>query len=165
MTAGIEVQVRKIRSIGPDIIKELIKKHYVMGIITAHRLPRLEVSPHAPEPEVLPGVFKLTPYAEESAGHIKLIGIQAELFPQDFKRVDSTVRRWGLKLVVQKAGVGFFEIEGVAVVSDGYVTRTEELMEFFNKSPIVIEILFVAGEVGQCFNNDPLLVRPTIGEA
>ncbi len=165
MAAGIEVQVRKIRSIGPDIIKKFIKQHYVMGIITAHSLPGFGITPHAPEPEVLPGVWKLSPYSQESAGGIKLIGIQAELFPQDFKRVYGAERRWGLKLVVQKAGVGFFEIEGIAVVSDGYVTRTEELMEFFNKSPIVIEILFVAGEVGQRLNNDLALVRPAVGEA
>ena len=163
--AGIEIQVGQIRSIGLDVVVERVKKHYVMGIITAHLGPGLTIPPHTPEPQVLPGVWKLSPYAKESASGVKLIGIQAELFPQDFKRVDGSIRRWRFKLVINKASVGFFEVEGVAIVSNGYITRTEELMKFFDELPIVLEIGLVPGEVRESSDNCLVLTLPAIGEA
>ncbi len=165
MPAGIEIQVRKIRGVWHDVVIERIKKHYVMGIITAHQGPGLHVAPHTAKPEVLAGVFKFTPYAKESAGGVKLIGVQAELFPQDFKRVNGAVRRWRFKLVVEKSGVGFFKVEGVAIVSDNYITTTKDLMEFFDKSPVIIEGLFVSRVVRQSADCHLFAITPTIGEA
>ncbi len=166
MEPRIEIQVGKIRGPWSDVLVERVKKHYVMGIITAHLGPGLLVPSHTTQPEVFSGVWKLTPYAEETARGIKLVGIQAELFPEDFKRVNRSPRRWRFKLVVDKSGVSFFEIEGIAIVGNGYITRTEELMEFFNQHPVVVGMLFISGVIGQSSDND--LTRsmfPTIGKA
>ncbi len=165
MTVGIEIQIGKIRGPWLNMVVERIKKHYVMGIITAHDFPGLLITTHASEPKMLSGVFKLTPYAKEAAGGVKLIGIQAELFPKDFKRVYGAVRRWRFKLVVDKSGVGFFEIEGIAIVSDGYITTTQELMKFFDERPVVVEDLLIAGEIRERHNRDLTLTLPTVGEA
>jgi len=167
MTSGasVEIQIGKIRGPWLDVVIERIKKHYIMGIITAHLGPGLTIPPHATEPQVLPGVWKLSPYAQESASGVKLIGIQAELFPQDFKRVDGSVRRWRFKLVINESRVGFFEVEGVAIVSNSDITRTEELMKFFDELPIILEISSVSGEVGESPDNCLVLTLPAIGEA
>ncbi len=159
MAAGIEVQIGKVRGPWLDIVVELVRKHYVMGIITAHQGPGLLVPPHAPEPEMLPGVWKLSSYSQEAAGSVKLIGIQAELFPEDFKRIHGAVRRWRFKLVVNKPSVGFFEVEGIAVVSDGYVTRTEELVKFLDKEAIILDISLVPPIVGERSDGDLLVPR------
>ncbi len=164
MAAVIEIKVRKIRGPWQDVVKQLVKKNYVMGIITAHPFPGLGITSHTAKPEVLPGVWKLTPYAKESAGGVKLVGIQAELFPQDFKRVNGSVRRWRLKLVINKTSVGFFEVEAVAIVRDGYVTRTEEIMEFLNELPIVLEVIPIPFEVREGSDCYFALSFPTIGE-
>ena len=163
--ASIEIQIGEIRGPWPDVTVKRIKKHYVMGIITAHLGPGVPISSHAAEPQVLPGVWKLSPYAQESASGVKLIGIQAELFPQDFKRVDGSIRRWRFKLVINKAGVGFFEVEGVAIVSNSDITRTEELMKFFDELPIILEVSSVSGEVGESPDNCLVLTLPSVGEA
>ncbi len=149
MAAGIEIQVGEIRGPWSDVLIERVKKGYVMGIITAHQGPGLHVPPHTAEPEMLSGVWKLTPYSKKTTGGVQLIGIQAELFPEDFKRVDGSIRRWGCKLVVEKSSVGFFEVKLIAVVSDGYITRTEELMKFFDERPVIAEVLFISRVVGQ----------------
>ncbi len=164
MAAGIEIQVGKIRGPWLDIVVERIKKHYVMGIITAHGSPGFPVTTHTAKPEVLPGVWKLTPYSEKTAGGIQLIGIQAELFPQDFKRINGLVRRWRFKLVVYKAGVGFFEIEGVAVVSDNYITRTEEVMQLFYERPVVVEPFLIPWIIGERPNYNRIIIGPPICE-
>ncbi len=165
MAAGIEVQVGKIRGPWLNVVIERVRKHYVMGVITAHHVPGFEIPTHTPKPEMLAGVWKLPSYTQESAGGIKLVGIQAELFPEDFKRVDGAVRRWRLKLVINKSGVGFFEVEGIAIVSNGYITGTKELMEFFYEHPVVIEIFFVPSiirEGSHCYFTLPF---PAVSEA
>ena len=165
MTPRIEIQVRKIRGPWSDIVVERVKKHYVMGIITAHLSPRLPVTTHTAEPEVLPGVWQLTPYAEEAARGVKLIGIQAELFPQDFKRVHGAVRRWRFKLMVDKSGVGFFEIEGVAIMRDGDVATTQELMKILDQEAVVRQVLFISRVFWERFDGDLAVPSPSIGEA
>ncbi len=165
MATRIEIHVGNIRGPWPDVFVERVKKHYIMGVITAHFGPGCRIPPHTAKPEVLPGVFKLTPYAKKSTGGVKLVGIQAELFPQDFKRVNGAVRRWRFKLVIDKSGVGFFEVEGIAIVSDGYIAVTEELMKFFDEHPVMIEVLLVAGEIGQRPDGHLAVSCPTVGEA
>ncbi len=165
MAARIEIEVGKIRGPWFNVVIERVKKHYVMGVITAHLLPRLPVTTHTAEPEMLPGVWKLTPYAKESAGGVKLIGIQAELFPQDFKRVNGSVRRWRLKLVVDKSGVGFFKIEAIAIVRDGYIAGTKELMEFFDKDPVIVETLLIDRIIWESADYYFFAITPTVGEA
>ncbi len=166
MAAGIEIQVGKIRGPWLDIVVERVKKHYVMGVITAHNFPRLDVTPHTAKPEVFPGVWQLAPYAKKSASGVKLVGVQAELFPQDFKRVNGAVRRWRCKLMIDKSGVGFFEIELIAIVRNRDITGTKELMKFFDQNPVILEGLFVGSwEVREGPYGDLVIVRPTIGEA
>ncbi len=164
MTAGIEIQVREIWGPWFNVVIERVKKHYVMGVITAHLLPRLPVTTHTAKPEMFSGVWKLTPYAKESTGGVKLIGIQAELFPQDFKRVNGSVRRWRLKLVVDKSGVGLFKIEAIAIVRDGYIAGTKELMEFFDKEPIVVEALLIDRIIWKSADYYFFAITPTVGE-
>ncbi len=165
MAARVKIEVREIRGPWLDVIIKRAKKHYVMGIISAHQGPGLSIPPHTAEPEVFPGVWKLTPYSQESAGGVKLIGIQAELFSEDFKRINGAVRRWRFKLVVNKSGVGFFKVEGVAVVSHSYVTRTEELMQFLDEHPIVVDVRLIPFIVGQGSNSDLFVIGPAVCEA
>ena len=165
MTARIEIQIGKVRSIGLNIIKERVKKHYVMGIITAHKSPGVSIALHATEPEVLPGVWKLSPYAEETARGIKLIGIQAELLPQDLEGVDGAVGRWRFKLMVNKSGVGFFEVEAIAIVSDGYIATAEELMKILDQELVVREILLVTRVAWEGLDRYLASPLPTIREA
>ena len=165
MATRIKIQVRKIRGPWLNIVKQRVEQDDVMAIITAHRRPRFRVASHTPQPEMFPGVWKLTPYAKETTGGIKLIGIQAELLPQDLEGVDGAVGRWRFKLMVNKSGVGFFEVEGIAIVSDGYIAVTEELMKFFDEHPVMIEVLLVAGEIGQRSDNHLTIASPTVGEA
>ena len=165
MTPRIEIKVGKIRGPWLNMVVERVKKNYVMGVITAHRRPGLLVTSHAPKPEVLTGVWHLTPYAEEAAGGVKLIGIQAELFPQDFKRVHGAVRRWRFKLVVDKSGVGFFEIKGVAIMRDGYVATTQELMKILDQEAVVRQVLFISRVFWERFDSDLAISGPSVGEA
>ena len=164
MAAGIEIEIGKVRGPWPDVVIERVKKHYVMGIITAHSGPGLAVAPHAAEPEMLPGVWKLSPYAQKTAGGVKLIGVQAELFSKDFKRVDGAVRRWRFKLVINESSVGFFEVEGIAIVGDGYVTRTEELMKFFDEFPIILEVVLVSRIIRKGPNGYFAFSFPAVGK-
>ncbi len=165
MAAGIEIEVREIRGPWLNIVVQGIKKHYVMGIITAHDGPGLTITPHTTEPEVFAGMWKLSPYAQESTGGVKLVGVQAELFPQDFKRINGAVRRWRFKVVVDKPSVGFFKVEGIAIVSDGYIAGTKELMEFFDKEPVIVEALLVERIVRKSADGHLFAITPTIGEA
>ncbi len=165
MAARIEVQVGKIRGPWLDVVVERVHKYYIMGIIAAHLRPCLRVTPHTAKPEVLPGVWKLTPYAKEATSGVKLVGIQAELFPKNLQSVDGTIRRWRLKLVVNKSGVGFFEVESVAIVRDGYIATTEELVEFLNEEPVLIATLFISGVVRESSDMNLVFPLPLVSEA
>ncbi len=165
MAARIKIEVRKIRGPWLDIVKELVKQGDVMAVITAHRPPRLGVPPHTPKPEVFPGVWKLTPYAKESAGGVKLIAIQAELLPQNLEGVDGAVGRWRFKLMVNKSGIGFFEIEAIAVVSNGDIATAEELMEVLDQEPVVGEVLFVTRIVWEGLDRYLATALPAVREA
>ena len=165
MAAGIEIQVRKIRGPWLDMVVERLKKNYVMGIIAAHQVPGLGIASHTAEPEVSPGVWKLTPYAKEAAGGVKLVAIQAELLPKDLKGVHGAIRRWGFKLVVNKSGVGFFEIEGVAIVRDGDIATAQELMKILNQESVVRQVLFISRVFWERLDSDLTVALPAVGEA
>ena len=165
MTTRIEIQVRKIRGPWLDVVIKRVQEHHVVGVIAAHLLPRSGIAPHAPEPEVLPGVCYLAPYAKEATGGVKLVAIQAELLPKDLKGVHGAIRRWGFKLVVNKSGVGFFEIEGVAIVRDGDIATAQELMKILNQESVVRQVLFISRVFWEGFDSDFTVALPTVGEA
>ncbi len=165
MIARIQIKVGEVRGPWLDIVKERIGKHYVVGVITAHRFPGLPVAPHATKPEMLPGVFEFTPYSQESAGGVKLIAVQSKLFAKDLKRIYRSVRRWRFQLVIDKAGVGFFEIKGVAIMRDSNITCREQFMQFFNERPIILDILSEGREVRQSADGNMTVIGPPVRKA
>jgi hypothetical protein len=165
VTTRIEIQVRKIRGPWLDVVIQRVQERYVVAVIPAHLSPRFGITPHAPEPEVLPGVWHFTPYPKEAACGVKLIGIQAELLPKDLKRVDSPVWRWRFKLMVEKAGSGFWEIEAIAIVRDGDITTAQELMKILDQEPVVRQVLFISRVFWERLDSDLTVALPTVGEA
>ncbi len=165
MTPRIKIEVRKIRGPWLDIVKQRIEQDDVMAVITAHRRPRLGIAPHTAEPEVLPGVWKLTPYTQKTTGGVELIGIQAELLPQDLQGVDGTIRRGRFKFMVNKPGIGFFEVEAIAIVSNGYITTAEELMEVLDKEFVVRKILLVTRVIWEGLDRYLATALPAVREA
>ncbi len=165
MTPRIKIEVRKIRGPWLDIVEQRIEQDDVMAVITAHRSPRLGIASHASEPEVLPGVWKLTPDVKESTGGVKLIGIQAELFTKDLQGIDGAIRWWRFKFMVDKPGVGFFEIEAVAIVSDGDIATAQQLMEILNQEFVVREVLLITRVVWEGLDRYlSTLPLPAVGE-
>ena len=136
-----------------------------MRVVPPHNLPGPLVPPHTPKPKMLPGMWELTPDTKISAGRIQLIAVQLKVPTEDLERIDVTKRRWGLQLVVDKAGVSLFKIEAVAIMRYGDITARKKLMKLFNEQPVVVEALFVAGKVGKRPNNRLVFSAPIIGKA
>ena len=165
MAASIEIEVREIRGPCPYVFIQLHEQVHVMRVVPAHYLPRPFVPPHTAEPEMLSSMGELASDTQVAASGIQLVRIQAELFAEYFEGVDCTVRRWGLELVVYKPGVGFLEIEGVAVMCDGNVTRAEQLVQLFYKHPVLVKGFFVSWKIRQGSHGDLTIASPTVGEA
>ncbi len=165
MAAGIQIEIRKVGRPAPNVLKQRAEQGHVVSIVPPHQCPSLDLASHTAEPEVFPGVWELTPDAKEPAGGVKLVAIQAELLPENLQRVDGSIRRWWLEVMIEKAGVGFFEVECVAIVCDGYVTGAKQLMELFNESSILVEGLStVTRVIRQSPYYDFLVAGPLVSE-
>ncbi len=114
---------------------------------------------------MLSRVWEFPPDPEKAAGGIQLIRVELEVFPKNLEGVDSAKRGRRFKLMVDKAGVGFFEIKGIAVMSDGNITRAKELVQLFDQEPVVLEVLLVPLKIGQGPDYDVSFVGPAVGEA
>ena len=165
MTPRIKIEVGKIDGPWLDVLIERVKQDNVVSIIPTHLGPGLTVPPHTAKPEVLSGMWELTPDAEKSTSGVQLVGVQSELPPQDLESV-YFLERWGrLQLVIEKAGIGFFKVEVVAIVGNRYVTRSKELVQLLDQNPIVLDVLLVTGVVGERTDRDFLDIGPAVGEA
>lgn len=164
MTAGIEIEIGEVRGPWANVLIEGRKKGHVMSIIPAHLGPGFSVSVHTSKPEMFAGMWELPANTKESASGVKLIAIKLEMLSEDFEGIDLFVRRWGFKLMVDKPRVGFFDIEGVAIVSDRNITRGDQLMEILYEQPVILEAILVSRVVRQCLNSDASFIGPSVGE-
>ena len=165
MAAGIEIQVGKIRGPWPYVFIEGRKKDHVVGVVPLHPGPGLAIPVHASKPEVLPGVWNFPTNAQETARGIKLVAVQSKLFAKDLKGIHRPVRRWRFQLVVDKASVGFFKVEGVAIVRHSNITSREQFMQLFNEHPVILDISLIPLEVWKSPDCNLLITRPLVGKA
>ena len=165
MAARIEIQVGKIWGPWSNIFIEGRKQGHVVGIIPAHFGPGLAVTAHTPKPKMLAGMWDLPTNAQETASGIKLIAVQSKLFAKDLKGIHRPVRRWRFQLVVDKASVGFFKIEGVAIVRHSNITSREQFMQLFNEHPVILDISLIPFEVWKSPDCNLLITRPLVGKA
>ncbi len=164
MAAGIEIEIRKVRGPWKDVIIQPAEQADVVRVVAAHFTPRPGVSAHTPKPKVLPGMWELASYTEYAASGVQLIAGHFKVFAKKFKGVDGTERRGRFELVIEKPGVGLFEIKGVTIVRDDNITLTKEFMKILYKEPIVLEMLFISGIVGEGSYGDITIPYPPIGE-
>ena len=164
MAARIEIEVREINGPWFNVLIQVKEEIHVVRVVPPHDLPRFFVPTHTPEPEMFPGMWELTPDTKISAGRIKLIAIKLKVFSQNFEGVNRSVGWWRLKLVIDKAGVGLFEVEGITIMSNGDITLTEKFVEVLNERAIVLEALLIPGIVREGANSYRPLVRPAIGK-
>jgi hypothetical protein len=66
--------------------------------------------------------------------------------------------------MVDKAGVGFFEIEGVAIVGDRNIASTQQRMKILCKKPVTLEVLFKTWVIRQSPHGDNFFISPTISK-
>jgi len=164
VAARIQIEIREVRGPWLDVFEQPREEGDVMGVVSLHSGPRLAVPAHAAKPEMFTSVWEFPSEPEEGAGRVKLVRIELEMFPKNFEGINRAKRGRWFKLVVDKSGIGFFEVEGVAVVSDGNVASAEELMQLFDQWPVILEILLVPFKVGEGPDRGHFLVCPTIGK-
>jgi len=165
VAAGIQIEIRYIRGPWLNVVVKGRQEGNVVSIVTTHHGPRFAVATHASEPKVLSGVWELPSKTEKPARGVKLVAVKLKVSPQDFESIDGLEGRWRFKLVIDKAGVGLFEVEGIAVVSDGNITRAENLVQLFYQEPVVLQVLLIPLIIGKGSDRYGALVRPAVGEA
>ena len=163
MAASVQVEVRETRGPWPYIVIEGRKQGHVMRVVPLHPGPGLAIPIHASKPKVFPGVWDFPAEPQERAGGIKFIAVQLEMLPQDSERVYNSGWWQRFEIVMEEAGVGFFNIKG-RVVSDYNIRNTKQLMEVLDQGPVTLKVLLKAGIVGKCFNRNVPLSIPTKGE-
>ena len=165
MDSSIDIQIGEVWGPWSNVLIEGRKKDHVVGVVPLHPGPGLAIPVHASKPEVLPGVWNFPTNAQETARGIKLVAVQSKLFAKDLKGIHRPVRRWRFQLVVDKASVGFFKVEGVAIVRNRNITRAKDLMEVLYKEPVILQVLLVARVVWESPDGNFLFPGPTISEA
>lgn len=164
MAAGIKIEIRKVRGPWADIVVEPREEGNIVRIIPTHFTPRLSVATHAPKPKMLAGMWELPPYTKEAASRIELIAIQPKMLSQNLQGINSSNGGRGFKAVIYKTRIGFFEIKGVAIMGNGNIARTEEIVEFFDQGAVIREAFLIRGIVRESLDGDTSLVRPAVGK-
>lgn len=164
MAARIQIEVREIRGPWLDIVIERREENNVVRVVFSHKGPGGVVSAHTTEPEVFTGMWEFAAYAEETAGDIKFIGIELEVLAENLKGVHRTKRGRRFKLMIQHPSRGFFEVEGIAIMSDGDIAGTKDFMKVFYQSPVIFQILLIPWVIREGFDGDSVLVRPSVGK-
>ncbi len=165
MTTRINIEVRKVGGPWRNVLIQVRKQGHIVSIIAPHFGPGFSITAHTSEPEMFPGMWELPSNPQESTSGVKLIAVQLEVLSQYLQSVNGTKRRRRFQLMVDKPSVGFFKVEGIASVSDGYIAGTKELMEFFDKEPVIVEALLVERIVRKSADGHLFAITPTIGEA
>ncbi len=164
MSACVEIEVGEISGVWQKIVIESKQEPNIVRVIEHEFTPRLSLAPHAPKPQVLPGVWELASDPEQGAGKIQLVATKFEVFSEDFEGIDGP-ETWGrFQLVVEKPSVGFFKIEGVAVVGYTDVALAEQSVKVLCELSIILEAMFIARVVRQSLYCDGAFIHPTIGE-
>lgn len=157
IAADVEIVIGKIRGPAFDMIIKPVKEGHIVSVIFPHQVESRPIPSHARKPKMLSGVWQLTTQPQHSTSNIKLIAVQSEVLPQDFKSVDSSEWRCWVKAVIQKTGAGFFEIECVAVVGDDNIRTREDLMKVLTQSPVVFGACLVPWIIEQCSRGNSLV--------
>lgn len=165
MSAGIKVEIGKISGPWEDIVIESAEEADIVRIIARHLSPSAKIAVHAAKPKMLPGVWKLTTDTQEGTGIIKLVAIKLKMPAEKFKGVYGAEWRGRFQLVVEKPGVGFFQIKGVAIVCDDDIAFAKENVEVLCKSSIVLEAIAIALIIRERPDGDVPFISPTVGEA
>ena len=164
MTTRINIEVRKVGGPWRNVLIQVRKQGHIVSIIAPHFGPGFSITAHTSEPEMFPGVWELPSNPQESTSGVKLIAVQLEVLSQYLQSVNGTKRRRRFQLMVDKPGVGFFEIEGIAVVRNSDVAAGEELMKLLHEEPVVLEIMLVPGIMRKSADRYALITPPAVGE-
>ncbi len=102
----------------------------------------------------------LAAYAECLRQVVQLVAVETEMAASNLQCVDSlVVRRW-LQLSKYEAGIGFLNVEGIAIVRDDDVSLIEYLPKSFYELSVVGFVALVTGEIWQCFRIHTSLAEP-----
>lgn len=165
MPARIEIQIRKIRGPGFDILVERTKEGDIVRVVPPHFVPAFPISPHTAKPKMLTCMWEFPADTQKGTRVIKLVGIELEVFAQYLEGIDRPKwSRW-FKLMVDKSGIGLLEVEGVAIMRDGNVAGANELVKLFDEELIVLEAFFVSREIWKRADDYLAFASPAIGEA
>lgn len=164
MSARIKIDVRQIRGPFGDVVIKPTQQGHIVGVISFQGLKRRRVTGHAAKPQVLAGIWQLPTQPQDAASGIQLIASQIEVLSEDLKSVHRFDWRCRLETVIEKAGAGFFKVEGVAIVRDRYITSREELVKLLCQHPVVLRVFLVPWIVGKRTNRDLAIIQPFVGE-
>ncbi len=165
MSASVEIEVGEIGGVWQNIVIESKQEPNVVRIIEHEFTPRLSLASHTLKPKVLSGVWELATYPEQGASKIQLVATKFEVFSEDFEGVDGP-EIWGrFHLVVEKPSIGFFQVEGIAIVRDANVALAEQRVKVLCELSVVLEAMFISRVVWKSLYCDGALIHPAISEA
>lgn len=164
MTAGIEIEIRKIRGPGGNVLVKATEEGHIVSIVPFHHAPGPRITIHAAKPEVLAGVWELPPETKERTSSVKLVAIQLECPAKNLESVYSPKRWARLKAVVQKAGLGFFEIEGIAIVGNRNIATREDLMKILCEHSVIFGATLVPWIIRQRSHGNGFIALEFVGK-
>ena len=143
-------------------VEDFLKEPNVPSVVSLHLLDGLALPTHTAFPQVETCVWKLAAYVEIGTKVIEFVGEETELPPSQQEGVEPFDIGYGSELVLDKAGVRLFSVEGHAIVSDNEVGLGDQRMEFFAEPVIILGIGLL--EICYCFCVYFLFALPLIGK-